>query len=654
MPPALLALLGLAAVFLAALTVLPGLLLKAVAGVRRLRGRRAESPPVLGPLFWDELVRVTRRGAQFRLRTAYALFLLVSLLVAYLNEFREANPVALILGGAGEVPRERMTAFAETFFHVFLFCQLVALTAVTPVFAGGAVTEEKDRGTLVFLQTTLLSNREIVLGKLAARVAFVLGLSLTGLPVLALTLLFGGVDPDVLATSFVAAVMSTASLAAFCFWQATRQETLKQVLVTAYAAVVVLGFFGACLTGCWHPTGASLSPFVFTAVSISPPSAGFDLYAAAAVFVVAHGAAALLFAVLGMGNVRAILVEQPGPAAPPSRYVPTAPRYVPAAAAAAPRPDPVRRERPPLRHVHIPYMQDDDPLLWKETYFGNRLPSFEMDMMKGCATGLLVAGSLPLVFGVLVALVSSNHPQEVLNGLFRVVSIAFGAFLIPLAGVRAVGCVSRERQQQTLDSLFTLPLDRAEFLRAKWRAAYLWLRPWLIGFGVFSLIPLGTGSVHPVGYLFSLALLAAAVPFFLTLAVWLSVRCRTVVRATTWYLGVAFAAFLLPPMAAVLVRGAVDLALNSFHVTITGPAAGSVQSVLPYSTTAMSLPFALDDLAFPGSFKDRWSWNWGRRAGWYFDGVVALLPIVVLFAALLAAAALLWRGTVSRFDREGR
>ncbi|MBL8864393.1 MAG: hypothetical protein JNK93_02400, partial [Planctomycetia bacterium] len=166
----------LAAGVVAGLILLPGLSLKIVAFVRR----RRELPAILGPLFWHELVTVTRRGTQVRLRVAYSLLLLTGLAIAFLSQFREVNPIRLILSG-GDFPRERVTAFATTFFQIFLFCQLAVLTFVTPVFAGASLIEEKDRGTLAFLQTSLLSNREIVLGKLAARVLFVLGLALTGL-----------------------------------------------------------------------------------------------------------------------------------------------------------------------------------------------------------------------------------------------------------------------------------------------------------------------------------------------------------------------------------------------------------------------------------------------------------------------------------------
>jgi ABC-type transport system involved in multi-copper enzyme maturation permease subunit len=641
LPSGLLAVLGVAAFFLAALTVLPGVALKLVALGRRLRGRPAESPAVLGPLFWHELVRVTRRGTQARLRTLYALFLLVSLLIAYLNEFHEVNPIRLIFGPGEEFPRERVTAFAETFFHVFLFCQLVALTVVTPVFAGGSITEEKDRGTLAFLQASLLSNREIVLGKLAARVVFVLGLALTGLPVLAMTLLFGGVDPDILVTSFVAAVMSTVSLAAFSFWQATRHDTLKGVLVSAYTwswALIVLA--GCC--GCGLETftdgrvnyanASGLSPLSLLLATVREAGRGrVDLADLALVGVIAHGLLAALFSLLAMGNVRAILigqpkVDEPKVVPPPKPHWQEVDPDTDKPFGATPQ-----RERTPLRYIHVPYIQEDDPLLWKETYFGGKLPSFETDMAKGCFLALFVAVTIPTFFGILGRAVSTDEPQEILNPVFRYGSIGLLAVLVPLAGVRAVGCVSRERQRQTLDSLFTLPADRREFLRAKWRAAFDWLKPWLVGYAVYAATVFATGAVHPVGFLLTLAAVAAAVPFFLTLAVWLSVRCQTVVRATAWFLGTTFAAFLLPPMVAVLVRGLVE---------VLGVAGGWYD----LSTTALSLPFAVEigAVATP----------WRSPLPDAVLGAAASAGLVCCVFAVLTFA--LWRNAVARFEAEGR
>ncbi len=610
---------------LALLSVLPGLALKLYSLIRR----RRPSPAVLGPLFWYELVTVTRRGAQFRLRTAYSIFLLVALLVAYLGEFRELNPIRLLFGPGGEFPRERVTAFAERFFHIFLFGQLIALTVVTPVFAGGSITEEKDRGTLAFLQTSLLSNREIVLGKLAARVVFVLGLALTGLPVLAITLLFGGVDPAILATSFVAAVMSTVSLAAYSFWQATRADTLKAVLLAAYPFAWTLSVVAGCCVSCTGGTSylLAISPFTLLMASIRGPLGGsFDLLEATKLLVAIHGGMAMLFAILAMGNVRAILLSKPRAVAvepePSSK-----PRWVEVGA-----PDHRRRERPAVRFVRVPPVDDgDNPFFWKELHFGGKLPSFEADAFKGCGLALLVAVIAIGAFGILVQATSSDRPQEVLNPVFRLASIAMVAFVVPFAGVRAVGCVAYERQRQTLDSLFTLPVERGAILAAKGRAALEWLRYWLYGYAAVALVPLVTGSVPFFGFLLTLTMIASAVPFFLALAVWLSVRCVTVVRATAWFLVATFAAFLLPPMLAVLANA-------------TANAIGGPDLAYDLVTVGLSFPYAIASVVKiegPNTLND--------------TGIVLVgTGTVAMSLAFWCLAWRLWRNAVNRFENEGR
>lgn len=606
---------------LALLTVLPGLALKLVALIRR-----RNSPAILGPLFWHELVTVTRRGVQFRLRMAYSIFLLLALLVSFLSEFREVNPIRLIFGPGEEFPRERVTAFAERFFHTFLFCQLLALTVVTPVFAGGSITEEKDRGTLAFLQTSLLSNREIVLGKLAARVVFVLGLALTGLPVLAITLLFGGVDPDMLVTSFVAAVMFTVSLAAYSFWQATRRETLKAVLFSAYGwAFALLIVCGCCVSCTGYPQPLAVSPFAILSVAVrNTGRVLFDPIEVARWNVAIHGAMAMLFAILAMGNVRAILlsktatIERKPETSPKPHWVEVLPEGH------------QRRERPPVRFVRVPPIEDgENPFLWKELNFGGKLPSFEMDALKGCSQAFLVLTVSVGAFTLLVNATSTDRPQEVLNPVFRFASIVMAAVIVPLAGVRAAGCVSFERQRLTLDSLFTLPVERGEILAAKGWAALRWLEYWLYGYAAVALVPLVTVSVHPVGFLVTLGMIASAIPFFLALAIWLSVRCATVVRATTWYLAATFAAFLLPPMAAVLVRGMVEVM-------------GGSNRLLDFSTAGLSLPFAVNNVA-----------GWERLYG-SLEYLGTFIGAIAMSLAFLLLARCLWRSAVRRFECEGR
>src|SRR5205085_2154923 len=74
-----------------------------------------------------------------------------------------------------------MAEFAEWFFYTVMVVQFAAVLFLTPAYTAGAVAEEKDRKTLEFLFATDLSNREIVLSKLASRIFTMALIVLTGL-----------------------------------------------------------------------------------------------------------------------------------------------------------------------------------------------------------------------------------------------------------------------------------------------------------------------------------------------------------------------------------------------------------------------------------------------------------------------------------------
>jgi ABC-type transport system involved in multi-copper enzyme maturation permease subunit len=100
--------------------------------------------------------------------------------------------------------QDEASAFAASFFVIFMIVQFVMAGLVTPIFTAAAIAEEKERRTLDYLLTTHLHDREIVLGKLAARLGQLFLVLLTGLPVLSLLLFMAGVDPDRLLAGFAA------------------------------------------------------------------------------------------------------------------------------------------------------------------------------------------------------------------------------------------------------------------------------------------------------------------------------------------------------------------------------------------------------------------------------------------------------------------
>jgi ABC-2 type transport system permease protein len=116
----------------------------------------------------------------------------------------------------------------------------LGLLLVAPVFSAGAVTIEKEQRTLAGLLTSLLTPADIWWGKLVAALLYQGLLLACGLPVLALTLAFGGVGPRELgialaSTAIVVAAVSAAGLYFSCFFRRSVHATS-----VTYAFIVAL------------------------------------------------------------------------------------------------------------------------------------------------------------------------------------------------------------------------------------------------------------------------------------------------------------------------------------------------------------------------------------------------------------------------------
>src|SRR5437763_1279203 len=206
---------------------------------------------LLGPLFRHDLVRAARRQRVALWRTAFGLALLGALFCFYAAWFPEAfNSVGALFtpptaGGRG------LAGLGAVFFAVVFGIQSVAGALLAPQWTLDAVAGERERRTLPFLLVTDLRDREIVLGKLAARLAQVVLFLLTGLPVLSLLQFFGGVDPLLLWSCYGAlalTVVSTAALGMACSVTARTPRAAGQTIGRLYAR---LGFLAAFAPLAW-------------------------------------------------------------------------------------------------------------------------------------------------------------------------------------------------------------------------------------------------------------------------------------------------------------------------------------------------------------------------------------------------------------------
>jgi ABC-type transport system involved in multi-copper enzyme maturation permease subunit len=452
---------------------------------------------LFGPVFAFEMVRTFRRPWHLLYRCLYAAALLLILSWVYWNWQTELTPQT----APGFDPATEMPRFARQFLNACLVTQFLATLLLTPLCTAGAIADEKERRTLDFLLATDLTNREIVLGKLAARLANLGLVLLTPLPILALTELWGGIDPQTVLTGFILTAVTMLLLGSISMFTSVVLPRTLHAIPAAYAplsAVAFLIFALAVLLGQGQPAGVA-------------PGRSLLIPLLEVVF-------ALPFLILAVALLRS-----------EARGVPAVRgTQPPFARAERVTQDPPRR-RPPVT---------DHPLLWKElsgSVFRWDGPKSLAELLRLCVILFVIwftSGAI-LLNVVMMSLGSGKgYPFALLTSWARTASVLLVGLLCFLTALSAAGRVSREREQQTLDSLLTIPEESSSILFAKWLGAILSVRQawWCLaavwGWGLV------TAGLHLLALPLVVLAWAVYTAFAASLGLFFSVICRTTLRAT--------------------------------------------------------------------------------------------------------------------------
>ena len=187
---------------------------------------------LFGPVLFYEGLRAARRPRFFFLRWLYAVGLLLLLLwVHWIWTMNSGNEVV-----AAEQAYKQQARLAQDFFYAFAIVQFAIVVLLTPAFVAGGIAEEKERRTLEFLLATDLRSREIIFGKLLARLGNLALFVMTGLPVLSLMQFFGGIDPEMLLASFAVTAMTAGSLAALGILISVQRRRAGDAIILTYLA----------------------------------------------------------------------------------------------------------------------------------------------------------------------------------------------------------------------------------------------------------------------------------------------------------------------------------------------------------------------------------------------------------------------------------
>ncbi len=396
-----------------------------------------------GPVFVHESIAATRRWQVYALRSFFVLGLLTAMALAW-----------YLLGSSPAFHKgstlQQLAALGRFFYYAIATTQLALVLLVAPAATAGAICHDRARGNLTHMLVTDLSNTEIVLGKLAARLMPVFALVAATVPVLALAGLLGGVIID----AILALTLITVALAVFgcalALAVSVRARKTHEVLMTVYA-IEAAWVLGPVVWDLLRSPGVlpkvpewfiRINPFVLAWAPYAWPtyiSGAFLATILGGVLVLSAGLAG--YAVL---RLRSDLK---------SRSTTRLARWSARLSQLCTR----------LRAWFPSPSLDQNPILWRE--WRRSRPS----RLARVIWGLFIAASLAGT-GLGLATISEDYQNgQRFLAMFAGVQATFGLLLVSLA---APTVLAEERLRGSLDVLMTTPLPTRRIVLAKWWGTY--------------------------------------------------------------------------------------------------------------------------------------------------------------------------------------
>jgi ABC-type transport system involved in multi-copper enzyme maturation permease subunit len=588
--------------------------------------------------FLYDLIRTTRRGRTAALRTAYAVVLLVALGGAFVARFpgslapdRFFAPIAADHGIAA--------AFAVDFVSICLLVQFAAAVVLTPVYAAGAIAEERQNGTLDSILVTDLSACEIVFGRFAARWLIVASVLITGVPVMAATQLWGGVSWQflVLGTSItLLTTLSFAGIGVFCSVRARSARAavagsyIFAVALEGFAAIFIIPFFDRASP--WYVSGRLGFDNMTGAARATWPI----VLAGIAIWHVALCLASLVSAVWllrphGVSKVERDLLRRAYERLPKRSRVRAALAPQLLVGAPAPFSSTERTARIPANFVRVPPI-GADPLVWKELHFHGTPAGDLLRLIAYAVIGVVLTVALGRVTATMGLRrdPSTTGRRDVVNPVAGDLTTALLTTMMIGTALQAAAAIGRERERRTLDPLLALPGGRDAVLRAKWLGSVVKNRLMTCLLAVLWTLSL-LGGMLPIAAAFWLALAAAIHGAFLaSLGIFISTVTFGAGRAMVYALFGLAAAWALP------------LIISAYWIGLFPDLAGEWPWVTALLRDGLTPPTTWRFLAAAAADPPP-SWVTNDRVAGAFCGL----------GIYAAAAWVLWRMAVASFRRTG-
>lgn len=481
--------------------------------------------PGPGPVFAYEWLTASRRWQGYALRSLLVLLLLLGLSAVWLGN----------QDGTGEVSIQKLAEIGQGFYAVTTLILLGLVGLAAPAATAGAICLDKARGNLTLLFSTDLTDAEIVLGKLAARLVPVIGLIACAAPVLSLATLLGGVDPTMptgaVLVSLTCGVFGCTLSLTLSVWGRKTHEVLLATyafgilwLLSALIWAVVASKLPWWARPAWLPGYLALLPYNPIFLVLAPldgPAGRKPIGLEDQAWFCALGLlTSALLAAAATWRVRAVVIRQAGEGE-----------------AARKTPRPARALRGSLDRLLPSPSLDGNPVLWREWH--RRRPSRWSVAVWGLYGALSSGFSL---WAIIESLGRVGRGSGETGAVISGVQVSAGLLLL---SVSAATSLAEERQRGSLHVLLATPLPTRSIVLGKWWGAFRGILP------LTALPVLITGAlVTHSQFLLAPALIggliiaygAAITSLGLALATWLPQMGRAIGLTTGLYIVVTIAA----------------------------------------------------------------------------------------------------------------
>jgi ABC-type transport system involved in multi-copper enzyme maturation permease subunit len=397
----------------------------------------------LGPVFALETTLNARRRQVYEVRSFFVLIVLIGLIVVWFNH-ENTN-----LGSGGRASTlQQMAKLGELFFYTLAGIQISLVMLVAPAATVGSICIDRAWGTLVHMLMTDLSDSEIVLGKLGARLAPVIGIITCGVPVVAIIALLGGIEFNAIAglfgVSLALAVLGCSLAIAISVWATKTHDVLIALYIIEGLWLLALPLWNG-----WASSGSVMpppdwfqkaNPYVLILSPLYKP--GFVGVTDYLIFIAAAFILSAGLAVLSVVKLRCVVIDQSGRPRKPGLRLPRLNRLFPSWAG------------PSL---------DGNPVLWREWH--RNQPSRLARVMW---VTILLLGWILAAWGTYGLIKNAYRRGHGPLSLGMMLQLFFGMLII---AATAPTVLAEGRVRGCLDVLFSTPLSTRSIVLGKWLGA---------------------------------------------------------------------------------------------------------------------------------------------------------------------------------------